>query len=250
MTSGAPVEIEAHVIQTGKLLLPSGEIAHNREHSVTSRSHGCPSALDQIASLEWWLSSVSYPTEVVPDGVGASILALRLFRDRSDRDWVLCASITKPLERGNGGRPHLRSRILAMPEKSARQSWSLPSDVVACLAYSEDYHDETAVSRFNRETVWIRQSQVAIEAERGNIAHDLEQLAKYLTAEMRKGSGHMPAVVMDMDRHDLTNDECAFAIALAMRNERQPTVLPFIIGVRTDEARIDLSGYAAVFSRA
>jgi hypothetical protein len=236
------------VIQTGKLLLRSGEIAENREHSLTSRSHGCPSALDQVAAIEWWLSSVSYPTEVIPDGVGASILASRPIRDRSNRDWVLFASITKPLERGKGGRPHLRSRILAIPEKSALQSWSLAADVVACLAYRRDYHDETEDSRFNRETIWIRQSQVAIEAERGNIERDLEQIAKHLTREFRKGSGHRPAAVIDMDRHDLTNDKCAFAIALAMRNERQPTILPFIIGIRT--ARIDLSGYAAVFSRA
>jgi hypothetical protein len=252
MAPATVVDVEAHVIQTGKLLLPSGEIADNREHSLTSKSRGCPSVLEQTASLEWWLSSVSYPTEVIPDGEAASILASRPFRDRLNRDWIIFASITKPLERANAGRPYLRSRILAVPAKSARQSWSLPSDVVANLPHRDDFNDETEGSRFNRETVWIRQSLLVLEAERGEMTHDLEvsrQIADYIVAETMKGANRMPLAVIDMDRHGLTVDQCALGLALAMRKARWSTALPFIIGIRTGGARIDLSDYAAVFSR-
>lgn len=253
----ASVEIEAHILQSGKLLRrPGGEIAKGAEYQITRKSRGCPPELEPVARPTFWFPNLSYPDEIFGAGSRAEVIAGRAYRDPKGRGWWLFANITRAFEGGadGTGRPYVQLRVIAVPTATARPLWSLSADVLEHLGFEDDLAGDDEAARFHRDTGWIAKSAAAIGIDQTGLLppgfETVDEAARALDRllQLPDASGRLKATPIELPLGERTPTDFVWALALVAL-KRGCDRVPFVIGLTASALGKHHGAYAVAIFR-
>lgn len=260
MPNQGRARVEAHVMQSGKLLTYHGASAPSQEHVLTSKSRHCPRSIEPTAYTDFWLPGINYFNTVLPQQTTAlpSLVACDTRTDDQQRPWLFLARIDQPSEGGEGSqsRSFSRVRTIAVPATTARQMWSIVADCITPhLKAQPDYVEEDTRDRFARDTLWIETSDAARHYAARRLSKDPLDAAENLAVTLIQGFQAQRDRRVELPMGQMTESDVCWAIAMAEQHMPQSTagnsrVAPtFIIGVDAKAPRNALDQYTYVFVR-